>query len=84
MEDSNRIGDDPEETLLHIQRAFSVGALEEIFQAFIDLRREPSAAFFEAVGSVIGKSPNEIRRWIARTAKRSRSNFLSNHLPQGE
>ncbi len=41
-------------------------------------------AALDAIGAVIGKSHNEIRRYLDRAAKAQGSAFMSEHVPAGE
>ena len=81
MTDHERVGDDPEDTLIHIQSRFDRETLRDVFQPFIDLRRYPSDKVLDAIGAVTGSSHNEVRRFIARQAKQAGSDFMSEHLP---
>ena len=69
-----------EKRLLQIEKAWEQ-ALGDIFQPYVDLKREPTAKAMEAFRAVLGSSSNnDIRRHIARTAARQGSTFLSRYL----
>ncbi|WP_375196322.1 hypothetical protein [Sphingobium sp.] len=68
-----------ENRLLQIEKAWEQ-ALGDIFQPYVDLKREPTARAMDAFRAVLGASDNDIRRHIARTAARQGSTFLSRYL----
>lgn len=78
------VGDPAQHTLDHIWASFNQAALNDIVGAYAAARRRPSDDALDAIGAVIGKSHNEIRRYVARAAKAQGSNFMSEHLPAGE
>lgn len=68
-----------EKRLLQIEKAWEQ-ALGDIFQPYVDLKREPTAKAMDAFRAVLGSSDNDIRRHIAKTAARQGSTFLSRYL----
>lgn len=68
-----------EKRLLQIEKAWEQ-ALGDIFQPYVDLKREPTARAMDAFRAVLGSSDNDIRRHIAKTAARQGSTFLSRYL----
>ncbi|VXC96418.1 conserved hypothetical protein [Sphingomonas sp. T1] len=84
MNDDGTVGDPPQDTLDHIWASFSQAALDDIAGAYAAARRRPSNDALDAIGAVIGKSHNEIRRYFARAAKAQGSDFMSEHLLAGE
>lgn len=68
------------EALDWVHKAFTREAVDEIYGAFIEAGREPSASLLEAMSSIVRSSHNEQRRYIALLAKKRGSNMLSGHL----
>lgn len=72
-----------ERDLLKIEKAWEQ-ALGDIFQPYVDLKREPTSKAMAAFRAVLGSSDYEIRRHIARTAERQGSTFLSRYLTEDD
>ncbi|WP_022681678.1 hypothetical protein [Sphingobium bisphenolivorans] len=70
-----------ENRLTQIEKAWEQ-ALEDIFQPYVDLKREPTAKAMDAFRAVLGSSRYDIRRHIAETAARQGSTFLSQYLAE--
>lgn len=84
MNDDGIVGDPPQDVLDRIWASFNQAALDDIAGAYAAARRRPSNDALSAIGAVIGKSGNEISRYVARAAKAQGSEFMSEHLPAGE
>ena len=69
------------EKLAWIEKSWRV-ALDEVIQPYIDLNREPSDTVLEALGSILGRSHNEVRVYIGRKAKEQGSTLLRQWVSQ--
>lgn len=65
--------------LIQIEKAWEQ-ALGDIFQPYVDLKREPTTRAMDAFRAVLGGTDYDIRRHIARTAAQQGSTFLSRYL----